>query len=157
MKTLNGVFTRGKKMTKTPELLPCPFCGGPADFQENECIGYAYCIQCLAKTDEFYSLRNNNWKEDAARDWNSRTQCPECEKKKKAIEHISFHLEMVLCAMQAAYVEMCNTGADNAMRWIENTLDGPGLIPDVPKGITAQEFFDKEMAELESRMRNETN
>ena len=102
-------------------------------------------------------MRNKNWKEDAARDWNSRTQCPECEKKKKAIEHISFHLEMVLCAMQAAYVEMCNTGADNAIRWIENTLDGPGLIPDVPKGITAQEFFDKEMAELESRMRNETN
>lgn len=54
------------------ELKPCPFCGGPADFQDDGHIGYAYCIHCLARTDDYYSWRNKNWKEDAARDWNDR-------------------------------------------------------------------------------------
>lgn len=57
---------------KKPELLPCPFCGGPADFQDDGHIGYAYCTHCLARTDDYYSWRNKNWKEDAALDWNTR-------------------------------------------------------------------------------------
>ena len=55
-----------------PYLKKCPFCGGPADFQDDGHIGYAYCIHCLARTDEFYSWRDKDWKESAARDWNER-------------------------------------------------------------------------------------
>lgn len=55
-----------------PELKPCPFCGGPADFSDDGCIGYAYCIHCLARTDDYYSWRDKNWKENAARDWSSK-------------------------------------------------------------------------------------
>lgn len=64
---------------KTPELLPCPFCGGPADFSDDGCIGYAYCIHCLARTDDYYSWRDKNWKENAARDWNDRVYPPEVQ------------------------------------------------------------------------------
>lgn len=144
----------------TEKLLPCPFCKSEHVAVYHDDYACSCKIQCECGCSVEWSS-DCTTKEDLEKlvieKWNTRAQCPECERKKKAIEHISFHLEMVLCAMQVAYVEMCNTGADNAMRWIENTLDGPGLIPDVPKGITAQEFFDKEMAELESRMRNETN
>lgn len=57
----------------TEKLLSCPFCGGPADFRDDECYGHAHCTHCLARTDDFDSWRNKNWKEDAARDWNDRT------------------------------------------------------------------------------------
>lgn len=37
----------------------------------------------------------------------------------------------LLVTMQAAWIEWRNgRGAEAAMQWIENTLDGPGLIPD---------------------------
>lgn len=62
-----------------PELKPCPFCGGPADFRDDGCIGYAYCIHCLARTDDYYSWRDKNWKENAARDWNDRVYPPEVQ------------------------------------------------------------------------------
>ena len=142
-------------MNKTPELLPCPFCGGPADYKDDGMNGYVHCQHCLARTDSFKSWRNENWREEAAREWNSRTQCPECEKKQNAIKNLLLHSEKLILVMQAAYVEMCNTGTDNAMLWIENTLDEKGLIPDVRKGTSAQEFFDKEIAKLESSRRNE--
>lgn len=48
-------------------------------------------------------------------------------------------------AMQAAWIEWQHGGgADQAMQWIENTLWGPGLIPDKdePHGTQAQEYFD---------------
>ena len=64
---------------KTPELKPCPFCGGPSDFGDDGHIGYAYCTHCLARTDDYYSWRNKNWKEDAARDWNDRVYPPEVQ------------------------------------------------------------------------------
>ena len=64
-------------MNKTPELKPCPFCGGTSDFRDDGHIGDAYCIHWLARPDDFYSWRDKNWKEAAARDWNDRTYPPE--------------------------------------------------------------------------------
>ncbi|WP_255519691.1 hypothetical protein [Cupriavidus sp. IK-TO18] len=48
-------------------------------------------------------------------------------------------------AMQAAWIEWQHGGgADQAMQWIENSLWGPGLIPDEdePHGKEAQAYFD---------------
>ncbi|KAI3597677.1 hypothetical protein D8I24_6493 [Cupriavidus necator H850] len=48
-------------------------------------------------------------------------------------------------AMQAAWIEWEHGGgADAAMQWIQNTLIGPGLIPDEdePHGTQAQAYFD---------------
>ena len=87
--------------------------------------------------------------------WNDRTQCPEYENKQKAIESLLLHSEKLILVMQAAYIEMCNAGTDNAMRWIENTLYEKGLIPSVTNWTTAQDFFDSEIAKLEERAKNE--
>lgn len=59
-------------MSKASELLPCPFCGGEADYFDDGCIGYAYCMHCLVRTDDFYSWRKKDWKEVAAQEWNTR-------------------------------------------------------------------------------------
>jgi len=58
--------------------------------------------------------------------------------------------------MQAAWIEwMHGRGADAAMQWIENTLDGPGLIPDTEgeQAPDAQAFFDAAIAEIEEHRR----
>ncbi|MEN7429199.1 hypothetical protein VA599_00490 [Chromobacterium sp. TRC.1.1.SA] len=50
-----------------------------------------------------------------------------------------------ITAMQAAWLEWKHgAGADSAMEWIENTLDGPGLIPeeDEPNSQNAQAWHD---------------
>lgn len=60
-------------------------------------------------------------------------------------ETLSKALHNNLVAMQAAWIEWKHgRGADAAMQWIENSLDGPGLIPDEdgPWGKEAQAFFD---------------
>lgn len=47
--------------------------------------------------------------------------------------------------MQAAWIEWRHgKGAESAMQWIENTLEGPGLIPheDDPWATDAQAFYD---------------
>lgn len=142
-------------MNKTPELLPCPFCGSSAEYRNDGMTGYVQCQNCLARTDSVYSWRDENWKEEVAEYWNSRTQCPECEKKQKAIGNLSQLSEKLLLTMQAAYVESCNSCADKAMLWIENILYETGLIPDVPKMTTAQDFYDSEIAKLEERTKNE--
>jgi hypothetical protein len=52
------------------------------------------------------------------------------------------HHDLVV-TMQAAWIEWRNgRGAEVAMQWIENTLDGPGLIPDpdAPYYDDAQKF-----------------
>lgn len=51
--------------------------------------------------------------------------------------------------MQAAYIEWKHgAGAEAAMRWIRNTLDGPGNMPDPdePYGKEAQAYFDANRA-----------
>jgi len=55
----------------------------------------------------------------------------------------------LLVVMQAAFIEWQHgNGADAAMTWIANTLDGPGLIPDknAPYGKEAQAWFDANQA-----------
>ena len=51
----------------------------------------------------------------------------------------------LIVAMQAALIEWRHGGgAEAALRWIENTLDGPGLLPNEnePYGKEAQAYFD---------------
>ena len=57
---------------KEPELRPCPFCGGPADYQDDGVNGYAHCTHCLIRTDSMYTWRYDEWKEIVAHDWNQR-------------------------------------------------------------------------------------
>lgn len=56
-------------------------------------------------------------------------------------------------AMRAAYVDAKLNGSDAGMTWIENTLEGPGHLPDLAaakKEGGAQCMFNREMAEHES-------
>lgn len=51
----------------------------------------------------------------------------------------------LIVVMQSAWIEWQHgRGAEDAMRWIHNTLCGPGLIPDenAPYGKESQAFFD---------------
>ncbi|HBA85995.1 MAG TPA: hypothetical protein DCZ95_18070 [Verrucomicrobia bacterium] len=49
-------------------------------------------------------------------------------------------------AMQAALIDAHHNGPQAAIVWIENTLDGPGLLPDKADGLLgAQAFFDANM------------
>jgi hypothetical protein len=53
-------------------------------------------------------------------------------------------------AMQAAWIEWVHgDGAESAMQWIENTLDGPDLIPDEdePHSRDSQAYFDANKTE----------
>lgn len=58
-------------------------------------------------------------------------------------------------AMQAALIDAEFKGADAGMTWIENTLMGPGLLPDYDEALAlsatdpAQAWFDVEMAKHE--------
>lgn len=54
------------------KLLPCPFCGGSAEYRNDGMTGYVQCQNCLARTDGVYSWRDEHWKEDVAREWNTR-------------------------------------------------------------------------------------
>jgi len=54
------------------KLLPCPFCGGSAEYRNDGMTGYVQCQNCLARTDGVYSWRDENWKEEVAREWNTR-------------------------------------------------------------------------------------
>lgn len=68
----------------------------------------------------------------------------------KSFESVKLLAEMHqdLCvAMQAAWIEWKHGGgAEAGMQWIENTLDGPGLIPkaDAPYGKEAQAWMDSQ-------------
>lgn len=56
-------------------------------------------------------------------------------------------------AMRAAYVDARLNGSDAGMAWIENTLEGPGQLPDLAaakKEGGAQCMFNREMAEHEA-------
>lgn len=64
--------------TKT-ELLPCPCCGGKADFFDDKMTGYVFCTCCELKTSGTYSWRYEDWKETEAKDWNTRVYPPEVQ------------------------------------------------------------------------------
>lgn len=64
---------------KYPELLPCPFCGGEAEYRDDGQIGRVQCQQCLMQTDGSYSWRDKDWKEAEANDWNTRVYQPEVQ------------------------------------------------------------------------------
>lgn len=56
-------------------------------------------------------------------------------------------------AMRAAYVDAKLNGSEAGMTWIENTLEGPGHLPDVAAAKDeggAQAMFNREMAEHEA-------
>src|SRR5690606_34525521 len=62
---------------------------------------------------------------------------------------VSQSLARVVAVMQAAWIEWRHgRGAEEGMQWIENTLNGPGLIPN-DGGTDAQAFFDGAIAEIE--------
>ena len=53
--------------------------------------------------------------------------------------------------MRAAVVESINNSPADGMRWIFNTLEGPGHLPtDDEVALGAQVLFDKETAEHEA-------
>jgi hypothetical protein len=56
-------------------------------------------------------------------------------------------------AMRAAYVDAKLNGSDAGMAWIENTLEGPGHLPNLAAAKAeggAQCMFNREMAEHEA-------
>ena len=60
----------------------------------------------------------------------------------KALLDFGWMIHDNMTVMQAAWIEWKHGGgAEIAMEWIENSLDGPGLIPD-DAIVDAQEFFD---------------
>ena len=65
-------------------------------------------------------------------------------------------LERQCQAMQAAVIEESHKGAVAGMRWISNTLIGPGLYPDMSEALAlseddpAQAWFDAKVAESEA-------
>lgn len=64
---------------KTPELLPCPFCGGEAGYYVSGNKGYVYCKGCGAMSDGSYTNRDPDWKQEEARLWNQRVYPPEVQ------------------------------------------------------------------------------
>lgn len=65
--------------------------------------------------------------------------------KERIDEMLRDSFERNLVVMQAAWIEWRHgKGAEAAMRWIHNTLCGPGLIPGeaAPWGREAQAWFD---------------
>ena len=55
------------------ELLPCPFCGGPADFGVSRQFSFVNCIECMASTDVLLGDGAKYTKEEAAASWNARS------------------------------------------------------------------------------------
>ncbi|MGC0155381.1 hypothetical protein ACPRNU_23220 [Chromobacterium vaccinii] len=67
------------------------------------------------------------------------------EQCRHASEQAQWMLHDNITVMQAAWIDwQRGDGADDAMEWIENTLSGPGLIPDEdePNGQNAQAWYD---------------
>jgi hypothetical protein len=72
------------------------------------------------------------------------------EQEERAHRQLGASFERNVVAMQSAYIEWKRgAGAESAMGWIANTLDGPDLIPDLATDKrTAQEYFDQEAPPL---------
>lgn len=74
--------------------------------------------------------------------------------RERAALGFGYLVEAQVIAMQAAWIEWKHgRGADEGMEWIENTLDGPGLIPDEDAGTDAQAFFDRAIKDSRERQR----
>lgn len=61
-------------------------------------------------------------------------------------------VDRLLLVMQACLIEAEQGNKEAALRWIWNTLDGPGLIPDFEEARAlggAQAFYDKRRKKLE--------
>lgn len=74
----------------------------------------------------------------------------EIERLKQVVNMVARINQDNCVAMQAAFIEWQHGGgAEAAMKWIANTLWGPGLIPDPeePYGTEAQAWFDSHRAE----------
>lgn len=68
---------------------------------------------------------------------------------KAAHKSIAEAFDRNVVAMQSAWIEWKRGGgAEEAMQWIENTLDGPGLTPFDSDTRSAQEYFDQEAPPL---------
>lgn len=64
-------------------------------------------------------------------------------------------LERMIAAMRAAVIEQRQlygmpARVGSPMAWIENTLDGPDLLPDCEQEKDAQAFFDRELLRIEA-------
>lgn len=56
-----------------PELKPCPFCNGVADFYETKIYGHVRCTECGAMTDGRETWHTwLDWRKDTADLWNER-------------------------------------------------------------------------------------
>lgn len=58
----------------------------------------------------------------------------------------------LIITMQAAYIDH-HQGADDAIKWIVKTLRSDVLFPEKIYELTAQEFFDREMEEIEAAIK----
>ncbi|WP_440030432.1 hypothetical protein [Chromobacterium amazonense] len=74
-------------------------------------------------------------------------------------EKLQWLLHDNILAMQAAWIDWKHgAGADSAMEWIENTLDGPDLIPDEdePNSQNAQAWYDANCSQALKRQQEAT-
>jgi len=82
---------------------------------------------------------------------NIRAMKKENERLERCTQTLASIMHNNTVAMQAAWIEwQYGEGPEGAMAWIENTLDGPGLIPesDEPFATEAQAYFDANKTEL---------
>ena len=66
-------------MNKTPELKPCPFCGGKAELLEDVLDAHVYCTECYARTTDTEKFVKD-WKREVRGTWNTRVYPPEVQK-----------------------------------------------------------------------------
>ena len=77
----------------------------------------------------------------------------EAHKSERRAITLGYIVAQQVMAMRAAYVDAKLNGSDAGMAWIENTLEGPGHLPDLAaakKEGGAQCMFNREMAEHEA-------
>lgn len=95
------------------------------------------------------------WLEDMAYFRAARDALDELEKTRRSAAMISGMFGRNVMAMQAALIDKVLRGHHEGWDWIINTLEGPGLLPDLEaarKMGGAQAWFDAELAEEEARI-----
>lgn len=79
----------------------------------------------------------------------------ELEKMQRGASAMCYTISNHCLAMQAALIDGQLQSPAHGLRWIINTLDGPGLLPDLEEAKAlggAQAWFDREMAKHEEFM-----